>query len=278
MNKVYWIDDSTQSMFSVVDQVFPLLWDMECTCTTILFGNHYCKKQDENGPQQKDCEKFVDHINNRFTDYCLDMDDKRWESHGTNYQRKKALVKTTLLKLIPCAKSPEESESVEAVNGFERTHSEAITELAQLWMSDDEAQQLLMEIHEKKENLTTILNQRNMDVEGLIDAMGLLEKSFVALDLCLLYGDRSRTSNGWPTISMILFNELKARGHVCFLYSVMAVSQELIEQWKAVYRVLYPEDRGEFEIYSLKGLITKDKEAQDKVAIIQKINDMQRKG
>ena len=86
---LYWIDDSSAHMSLFVENVFPLLWDKDLSCATILFGNDYIKKSDEHGPTEQDRNEFLIKLKNVFTKYCEENDDAIWVPRGKKYQAKK---------------------------------------------------------------------------------------------------------------------------------------------------------------------------------------------
>lgn len=98
---LYWIDDSSKHMLPIVDNVFPLLWDEDFSCTSILFGNAYCVKADEHGPDQEDCKELSNYIEAKFILYCQDLDRHYWREAGETFKEKQHLLFRPAAKIIP---------------------------------------------------------------------------------------------------------------------------------------------------------------------------------
>lgn len=238
---LHWIDDSFKHMFPIVDNVFPLLWDEDISCTSILFGNAYCVKADEHGPNQEDCKELNNYIEAKFILYCQDLDRYYWREGGETFEKKKHLLFNPAAKIISL------EHTAEGAVGNE------LRKLVNKWMDQENLaafQAALATIPVKE-----ALDEFGLSVGTLISVMDIPDKSPIALDIFLLHGDGVRAQKRLPTLSMALYSALSL-DHPCYLYSDMAVSQERADQWKQLYNTIFPAH--DFDIYPKTGLATKE--------------------
>lgn len=236
---LYWIDDSSKHMLPIVDNVFPLLWDEDFSCTSILFGNAYCVKADEHGPDQEDCKELSNYIEAKFILYCQDLDRHYWREAGETFKEKQHLLFRPAAKIIPLEHTIEgDTENV-------------LRLLANQWMDQDN----LTAFQEASATmpLEEALDEYGLSVDTLISEMGIPNQAPIALDIYLLHGDGARAQNNLPTLSMALYSALSS-DHPCYLYSDMAVSQERADQWKQLYNTIFP--ARDFDIHPKIGLAT----------------------
>lgn len=248
---LYWIDDSAKHMLPIVDNVFPILWDEEVSCTTILFGNAYCVRADEQGPDQEDCKDLSDYIEAKFALYCQDLDRHYWRDEGDTFKEKQHLFFEPTAKIISLEQTTE--------GGAENT----LRLLANKWMDQDNLNAFQTALSTMP--LEEALNKYGLSVGTLINAMGIPRQAPVALDIYLLHGDGVRAQNNLPTLSMALYCALSSE-HPCYLYSDMAVSQERADQWRQLYNTIFPAH--DFDIHPKTGLATMETETKAKRNLI----------
>lgn len=257
---LYWIDDSSKHMMSIVDKVFPLLWNENLSCISILFGNAYCAKVDELGPDDHDCAALSDYIENQFVCYCQELDNYYWKELGDTYKEKKELLIRPATMIIPLGGT------------VEGTSNGTIRGLVKNWTDDNILKDFQAEV--ASTSLDNALAKFQMSVDTLINEMKIPDQAPIALDIYLLYGDGNRVQNDLPTLSMVLYNALSTR-HPCYLYSEMAVSQTLVDKWKKIYSGIFQSDN--FEIYPKTGLITVKKETEAKRDLIKMVTSAKEK-
>ena len=208
VQSLYWIDDSAHDMYLIMEHVFPILWNINCSCKTILFGNDYCSKETENGPSEDDRKAFEIDLNGFFSVYCQEIDNQEWEKVGTTHQNKKHLLPNPSIFLIPL--------------------EDDIKYLTQCWLDHD----LLKEVKSHPEFLrkvpkngvetpdTTPVDSKTEQIEGLsveplILDMNIPKDATIALDICLLYHDIDRIEAGLASISMALYDVFLKQNHKC---------------------------------------------------------------
>ncbi len=249
---LYWIDDSSEHMTLFVKNVFPVLWDKGFSCSTIFFGNDYRKKNDEQGLTNQDCDLFSSSLENVFVSYCEEIDDADWVQPGTTYEKKKHLL----------AKPDVQCIRVEEVGDG----TASISNIVQNWMNDDKLKTLKETL--KPDSMTELLAKLDMSIEPIVSLMNIPDNAVVALDICLLYDDTTRIKQGLPIISMALCKGLSEK-YLCYLYSGITVSQTILKQWIETYREVFNVQN--VEVHSKEDLLTKRKDTNAKIALIEKL-------
>lgn len=239
----------------VMQNLFPAIWDKDSSCEVILFGNHYCSKEDEHGPTEKDCANIDKAIEQAFLVYCQNADSYEWLNLGDTYKLKKQLLPRPAIHLIPLKKQAED-EAYE------------IEQLAKSWMDSAKLEELSNAIKNPHDRpIQDLLTEQKMGVDELLKAMNLQENSVVALDICLLYGDHKRIRDGMPGICMALYAALLEKQHSVFLYSSLALSKWAKESWARTYQALWG-DTDEILIHSWYGLVTAEQDTEEKKALL----------
>ena len=248
-----WIDDSVEEMYSIMEHVFPAVWDINCSCKTILFGNHYCSRENESGPKDDDRNAFEVELKNFFVVYCQEIDARDWKNLGETYDEKSRLLPSPLVSLVPLQS--------EEQNG--------IDQLAKNWMDDSKLEKLKAHLVSIRtgEHIEDDVDDREMSVDILIDAMDIPTGAVVALDICLLYHDFTRIEKGLPSISMALYKCL-SENHRCYLYSGLSIARKVLDCWEETYRHLY-DGKNNIRIYPKKGLTTKQTITEAKKDLIE---------
>lgn len=243
VRNLYWIDDSAHDMYLIMEHVFPILWNIGCSCKTILFGNDYCSKETENGPSEDDQQVFETDLKGFFSVYCQEIDNQEWKEIGTTHEEIKHLLPDHSIFIIPL------KESMEA--------------LAKHWMDHD----LLEEVKNHPESES----KRRLSVEQLIKDMNIPEDAAIALDICLLYHDIDRIEVGLPSISMALYDEFLKRHHNCYLYSNRSIARTVMEQWIKTFESLFlqpSEQSGSIVIHPKGGLLAATPNTHAKEALV----------
>ena len=265
---LYWIDDSPHDMYLMMEHIFPDLWNIDCSCKIILFGNDYCSKETENGPDENDQKAFETDLNGFFSVYCQEIDNRTWEELGKTYQEKKHLLSSPSVFLFPLEGDREI--------------------LARHWLDRD----LLKDVEDHPENLfgasvnsgcaepealdaakeESDAEQRGcLSVDQLIKDMNIPEDAAVALDICLLYHDMDRIEAGLPSISMALYDRLLQQHQRCYLYSSRIVARTVMVQWVETFKKLFKEaadEAGSIIIHPKRGLLVGASNTDAKKALI----------
>lgn len=249
---LYWIDDSSEHMTLFVENVFPLLWDKNYSCSTILFGNDYRKKKDEHGPTNQDCDAFSSSLENKFVSYCEEIDDANWVPSGTTYEQKKHLLSEPNVKCIQLIESTGDAD----IPG--------ISTIVQNWMNSEKLKAVKDTLN--PDSIGDTLAALDMSIGPVISRMNIPDNVVVALDICLLYGDTPHIKQELPIISMALCKEL-SRKCSCYLYSSLAVSQTTLNQWIKTYQEVFNVHR--ITVFSKEDLLTKRKDTTAKSALIE---------
>lgn len=238
-----WIDDSSADMSLIMEHVFPTIWAKNFSCKTILFGNDYCSMENENGPTEDDRQEFEDELKNFFIVFCQKIDEDKWQDPGTAYQDLKNLLPPQSVSLIPMR------EEENAPDNFRH--------LANSWMDIDRLQKIKDSPEEflTNANMGTPLDSNSMSVVNLIKKMDIPKDASVALDICLLYHDFVRIEDGFPSISMALYQLLK-KEHDCYLYSGRYDTRTLMNSWTKTYQQIFGNEEV-VKVYPKKGLTTK---------------------
>ena len=267
VKNLYWIDDSTHDMYLIMEHVFPVLWDENCSCKTILFGNDYCSKETENGPSEKDRKEFETDLRGFFTIYCQEIDNQEWEDLGTTYKKKQLLLSDPLVSLVPL--------------------EDSTWDLAQCWLDRN----ILEGANKRPEHLPSLpvdsdhvehedsgaapvkseVKEVCLSVDQLIEAMNIPEDAAVALDICLLYHDIDRIEAGLPSISMALYDGLLERNHRCYLYSNRTIARTAMAQWVKTFQKLFPDSAKELNdtiIHPKVGLLATRPDTAEKTALV----------
>lgn len=274
VQNLYWIDDSAHDMYLIMEHVFPVLWNINCSCKTILFGNDYCSKETENGPSENDREAFETDLKGFFSVYCQEIDNQEWEEVGKTHEKKKHLLPNPSIFLIP-------------LKDDRKT-------LTQHWLDRD----LLKDVKDHPESLRGALAGAGhigaetpdvaavnpmaecvgrLSVEQLITDMNIPGDAAIALDICLLYHDIDRIEAGLPSISMALYDEFLKRHHRCYLYSNRSIARTVMDQWVQTFQNLFPKPSGRSDsivIHPKGGLLAATPNTDAKRALV---NLLQRK-
>lgn len=243
MSSLFWIDDSINYIMPMVESVFPLIWEDNHSIIVALFGNEYCKTENEMPAKETDRASFEAYIKNIFIHFCSDVDAKLWRPDGKTYKEKRDLVKGEIVKLIPISKD------TNLENGGN------LFSLVEKWTDDS----ILKTISPHPEGRfgNDVFKEHGMDVNGLVSAMKIPDGAVVAIDVCLLSSDLDRLRANLPVISMAIFNCVR-NSHPTFLYSGEALPIILTESWKSVYNSFFYNKEGEdFKIYSRTNLARK---------------------
>lgn len=251
---LYWIDDSSKHMLPIVDNVFPLLWDEGFSCISILFGNAYCAKADEHGPNQEDCKELSNYIEAKFILYCQDLDRYYWKDIGETFKEKNCLLLRPAAKIISLQPATESATA------------HALRKLASNWMDQDNL--TAFQAAAATMSLEKALEEHGLSVDTLISEMDIPNQAPIALDIYLLHGDGTRIQKNLPTLSMALYSALSSH-HPCYLYSDMAVSQERADQWKQLYNTLF--SACDFDIHPKTGLATMETATEAKRNLVKTI-------
>lgn len=254
---LYWVDDSVKTMSMVLENLFPAIWDSDISCEIILFGNHYCSKEDEHGPTEEDCASIAGAIRQAFCIYCQYTDDREWREQGETYELKKEIFKDPAIRLIPMKAQSEGTDH-------------KTEQMAKDWMNSTKLEKLSSAAKDPNDQkpIQELLLDQGMEVDTLIEAMELEENSVVALDICLLYGDDQRIREGVPVICMALYDALSKKKHSVFLYSDLAISKEAKESWLKTYETFFG-DTSEVLIHGRYSLVTKDQDTEGKRALLE---------
>lgn len=255
-------------MYLMMEHIFPDLWNIDCSCKIILFGNDYCSKETENGPDENDQRAFETDLNGFFSVYCQEIDNRNWEEVGKTYQEKKHLLSSPSVFLFPLKDDREI--------------------LARHWLDRD----LLKDVEDHPENLfgasvnsgcaepeapdaakeESDAEQRGcLSVDQLIKDMNIPADAAVALDICLLYHDMDRIEAGLPSISMALYDRLLKQHQRCYLYSNRTVARTVMVQWVQTFKKLFKEasdEAGSIIIHHKRGLLAGASNTDAKKALI----------
>lgn len=267
VKNLYWIDDSTHDMYLVMEHVFPVLWNIDCSCKTIVFGNDYCSRETENGPSEEDRRAFETDLRGFFIVYCQEIDNHEWEDLGTTYEKKQHLLSDPLVSLVPLKDSTGalarrwlDRDILKDANG----HPECLLSLpADSGHMEQEESGAAPAKPEVKE--------RDLSVDQLIAKMNIPKAAAVALDICLLYHDIDRIEEGLPSISMALYAGLLKRHHHCYLYSNRTVARTAMAQWVNTFKKLFPDSAKKLDdiiIHPKVGLLATRPDTAEKTALV----------
>lgn len=242
-------------MYLIMRHVFPLIWDKEYSCKTILFGNEYCSRENEEGPTEADRRAFETELMNLFIIYCQKIDECEWKELGSTYSEKSHLLPTPSVSLIP-------------MHDGEREEANIIKQLVKNWMSKEKLKKIMVSSEGTggacdKDSL----NSSELSVGKLIKLMNIPDNAVVALDICLLYNDINRIEEGLPSISMALYANL-SKHHPCYLYTGRYTARALLDCWVKTYQQLFDNEE-ELILYSKKGLTTKQNVTDAKTSLVE---------
>lgn len=250
-----WIDDSPKDMYLIMRHAFPILWDKEYSCKTILFGNEYCDRENEDGPTEADRAAFEIELTNLFIVFCQKIDEREWKELGSTYKEKTHLLPRPSVSLVP-------------MRGEGKDGSDSIKQLAKNWMDHDKLKKLMVSPDGIQIGACAKapLDSGELSVDKLVEVMDIPDDAAVALDICLLYDEINRIEAGLPSISMALYASLSKQRH-CYLYTGRHTARTLLDRWVKTYQQLFG-SKEELKIYSKKGLTTKQDVTDAKTDLI----------
>lgn len=256
---LYWIDDDMSELITFKSSIFPIIWDNNYSFSIFLFGNAYCVKSDEKGPDEEDCKEFAKELDSVFRAFCQDLDDKDYIERGTNYKSKRRLIDECKVTRIP-------------LNNINEEGLDDIARLVLAWMDKNK----LEELKSKSEENITLINEHLKDlgmlVDPLIERLAIPPKSAVALDLYLLFDDPHRLNLGLPTLSMAIYYTLTQNKYRCFRYSSAAEPQWTFEKWVEIYKSVFSPDCSEL-VYSKNALFRKNQDVEAENALIEMLKE-----
>lgn len=266
---LYWIDDSTQDMYLIMEHVFPAVWDKGCSCKTILFGNDYCSKETESGPTDEARKAFESDLHGFFIVYCQGIDSHEWCDPGTTYREKKHLLPDSSVKLI----------------SIKNDQSDPIHKLAECWMNRVWLERIVAQAEKEDQDRATASDNapgtapvpipesgvfldigKEASVNQLIADMDIPDNAVIALDICLLYKDIERIEANLPSISMALYAAL-SKNHRCYLYSSRSIARAVMKQWITTCKSIFGIPDG-ITIYPKNGLTVKQADTDAKLDLL----------
>lgn len=263
---LYWIDDSTQDMYLIMEHVFPAVWDKGCSCKTILFGNDYCSKETESGPTDEARKAFESDLNGFFIVYCQEIDSHEWCDPGTTYKEKKHLLPDSSVKLI----------------SIKNDQSDPIHKLVEHWMNRDWLTNIGVQAEKENQDRAATFDNapgtasvpipepgaisKEASIDQLIADMDIPDNAVIALDICLLYKDIERIEANLPSISMALYAAL-SKNHRCYLYSSRSIARAVMKQWITTCKRIFGIPNG-ITIYPKNGLTVKQADTDAKLDLL----------
>lgn len=217
---IYWIDDDVQQMISIMQGVFPTLWDLdqkdnenEAATKIIIFGNDFQDPPNKKLYSKREEIAFQHKLEDFLHQECIKRKRATWKTEL--YQSKSKLIENAVRILF------KESDADEETTEAKDDELKFYRETREYWKSIGQK--------EKPESDR---------VEKLIQMMQLTEDAVVGIDLILLYKDIERAKAGKCIISMELYHQLQEK-YTCFLYSSATFDRILIDSWKETYMNIY---------------------------------------
>lgn len=227
---IYWIDDYSGQILSIVGSVFPTLWERECSQYVFQIDN-YKSSPDKKSPLSKEDLKIMkESIAKTFRDTCRKIDDRDWLDDNESFNKLKSIVSyenglANIISIIPLSEDSERKDTQEIDN------------IIMNWSNIDKLQSC-----NGKETLTEKnLIQKNMSILPLLNAMDIPESKTVALDICLLERDDDNIINRkGPCLSMAIYDYLVKQKHCnVFLYTIYSYENQILKGWCEIYSRLF---------------------------------------
>lgn len=219
MKKIVLIDDDIKKVTEIFGRIYKMLWkgknEEGIAAEVIFFGDHFKREKGDSDLQQRSINDFSRGVKSLLSSHC--EDEEQWDGAGEMYRDKKKLIDNLVRNIS--------------------IKSDEISDLVEIWCDKERLNDESNLAVEKFDPLIDLILRREESV-GEIKDKGL----YILLDVILLIDDIKQIEEGMPIISMGLYNALKKRGHICYLYSSYVYDYLLMDKCREIYKEQYKED------------------------------------
>ncbi len=192
MKKLYWIDDGIEGVRQLADKIIYYLWGLNNK--EHIVSQVFIFKFRKNNSRLKETEKIIE--SDVYTLIEKDAKNKLAERDADDYTELNEWKKEYI----------EGKFKFVLYNETNKDLNEFYKKLVDCWgpLSSN-----------------TITEQHLDFMKKFIDSLSIDDNSVIGIDICLFAtADRDRVMYDKPVLAYYLYQELKSRGHQCFLYSL----------------------------------------------------------